>query len=160
MITQTYGRLNWSPVLLLTAVLTLMSGCSSIPEGSPEKRQQALSFTPPSGMAGLYVIRKFHLGGAALTWTVRLDYQVFGSLDIKSYLHNAVLPGKHFLRAGPEGDYGMATFVAEAGKNYYFSMGVGIGGPRLDPIPEAEAQDYIRKFKVSGASTYKAPFSP
>jgi len=111
-------------------------------------------------MAGLYVIRKYHLGGAALTWIVRLDYQVFGSLDIKNYLYSAVLPGKHFLRAGPEGDYGMATFVTEAGKNYYFSMGVRIGGPRLDPIPEAEAQEYIRKYKMSGASTYKAPFSP
>ncbi|MGP8202222.1 MAG: hypothetical protein ACLQU4_22310 [Limisphaerales bacterium] len=159
MITQTYGRLNQLPVLLLAAVLALVSGCTSVPEASPEMRQQSLSFAPPSGMAGLYVIRKHHMGGAAALWMVRLDYQVFGSLNINSYLYSAVLPGKHFLRKGPQGDYGMATFVAEAGKNYYFLMGVGIGGPRLDPMPEAEAQEYIRKYKMSGASTYKAPFS-
>jgi hypothetical protein len=160
MITQKYHRLNWLPVILLAALVTLMSGCASVPEGSPAMKQQALSFTPASGMAGLYVIRKYHFGGAAVLWNVRLDYQVFGSLKINSYLYNAILPGKHFLRKGPEGDYGMVTFVAEPGKNYYFSMGIGIGGPRLDPIPEAEGQEYVRKYEMSGASTYKAPFSP
>ena len=151
--------LNLFPIILFAALVTLMSGCQSVPEASSGLKQQALSFTPPSGMAGLYVIRPWHLGGAAINWEVRLDYQGFGSLETSSYLYSAILPGKHFLRMG-QGDTGVNTFIAKAGENYYFSSKISILGPVFYPISEADGQKYVRKFKQSGATTYKPPFNP
>jgi hypothetical protein len=151
--------LNLFPIILFAALVTLMSGCQSVPEASSGLKQQALSFTPPAGMAGLYVIRPWHLGGAAINWEVRLDYQEFGSLETSSYLYSAILPGKHFLRMG-QGDTGVNTFIAKAGENYYFSSKISILGPVFYPISEADGQKYVRKFKQSGATTYKPPFNP
>ena len=159
MTAQASKRLNLLPVILLAALVALMSGCQSVPEASSSLKQQALSFTPPSGMAGLYLIRPYHFAGAAVNWTFRLDYQDFGTLETKSYLYSAILPGKHFLRQGPvDSGWHAKTFVAKAGQNYYFSI-----KPSMDPfvpIPEAEGQKYVREFKMSGANCYKVPFNP
>jgi hypothetical protein len=146
--TQACRRLNWPPVILIAALVTLISGCASAPEASPEMKQQALSFTPPPGMAGLYVIRKYHIAGAAVSWTVHLDYQEFGSLRTSSYLYSAILPKKHSLRMGKD-QYGLATFIAKAGENYYFSMSPpGFGMHPFAQIPEADGQACVRKFKM------------
>ena len=150
-------RINWFSVITLAALVTLMPGCAGVPEAPPEIKQQALSFTPPPGMAGLYLIRPYHFAGAAVLWKAQLDYQEFGSLKTSSYLYSAVLPGKHLLRTGAHGDAGATTFIAEAGKNYYFSMRATL---KLDPVPESQAQEYVRQFKLSGDNLYKAPFSP
>jgi hypothetical protein len=57
MTAQISNRLNLLPVIVFAALATLFSGCESVPVASSDQKQQALSFTPPSGMAGLYVIR-------------------------------------------------------------------------------------------------------
>ena len=151
--------LNLFPVILLAALVTLMSGCQSVPKASSEQKQQALSFTPPPGMAGLYVIRPYHFAGSAVNYIYRLDYQDFGTLETKSFLYTPILPGKHFLRQGPvDSGFHSETFVAKAGQNYYFSIKISI-----DPfvqIPEVEGQKYVREFKMSGANSYKVPFNP
>jgi hypothetical protein len=160
MTAQVSNRLNLLPVIVFAALVTLMSGCQSVPEASSDLKQKALSFTPPSGMAGLYVIRPWHYGGSAVNWGVRLDYQYFGTLETSSYLYSAILPGKHFLRMGASGDSSVKTFIAKAGENYYFSINLSILGPVFDQNPEADGQKYVRKFKMSGATSYKVPFNP
>jgi hypothetical protein len=156
---QISNRLKLLPIIVFAALAILLSGCESVPVASSDQKQQALSFTPPSGMAGLYVIRPWHLGGAAINWEVRLDYQEFGSLETSSYLYSAILLGKHFLRMG-QGDTGVNAFIAKAGENYYFSAKVSILGPVFYQISEADGQGYVNKFKQSGATTYKPPFNP
>jgi hypothetical protein len=159
MTAQISNRLKLLPVIVFAALAALLSGCESVPVASSDQKQHALSFTPPSGMAGLYVIRPWHLGGAAANWGVRLDYQAFGSLETSSYLYSAILPGKHFLRMG-QGDTGVNTFIAKAGENYCFASKISILGPVFYQISEADGQKYVRKFKQSGATTYKPPFNP
>ena len=94
-----------------------------------------------------------------MNWEAQLDYQDFGTLETSSYLFSPILPGKHFLRLNT-GDTGVNTFVAKAGENYYFSAKISILGPVFYPVSEAEGQGYVRKFKLSGATTYKPPFNP
>ena len=150
-------RMKTKQRLVFMFVMLLMSGCQSVPEASSDLKQQALNFTPPSGMAGLYVIRPYHFAGSAVNWLVRLDYQDFGLLETSSYLYSPILPGKHFLRMGQEGSK-VETFVAEAGVTYYYRM-----KPSFHPIArisEAEGQKYVREFKISGATSYKVPFNP
>lgn len=157
--TQVSNRLILFPFIVFTALVTLMSGCQSVPKASSELKQQALSFTPPPGMAGLYVIRPYHFAGSAVNYIFRLDYQDFGSLETKSYLYSPILPGKHFLRQGQvDSGFHAETFVAKAGQNYYFSIKISIN-PFIQ-IPEAEGQKYVREFKMSGANSYKVPFNP
>jgi hypothetical protein len=160
MTSQVSNRLNLLPVILFAALVTLMSGCQSVPEASSGLKQQALSFTPPSGMAGLYVIRSWHLGGAAVNWGIRLDYQYFGSLETSSYLYSPILPGKHFLRMGASGDSKVTTFIAKAGENCFFSTHPKLGGIVFDQDSESDGHKYVRKYKMSGATTYKVPFNP
>jgi hypothetical protein len=157
---QAYCPHNCLSAILIAALLSLMSGCSSLlQEASPEMKQQALSFKPPAGMAGLYVIRKHHLGHCD-PWDFRLDYQDFGSMMPSYYLYNTILPGKHFLRPGPLGEYGIATFVAEAGKCYYFLIKPSFSKHPFTQLSEAEGQQYVRQYKMSADEPYKAPFSP
>jgi hypothetical protein len=147
-------------IALAVGLAVFAVSCASVPDASPEMKQQALSFSPPPNMAGLYVIRPYHIAGSAVSWVVRLDYQDFGSLGTSSYLYSAILPGKHFIRMGKNGDYGMETFMAEAGKNYYFTMKPSLSGHIFDQVSETEGQQDVRDFKMSGASSYKVPFNP
>jgi hypothetical protein len=144
-------------IALAVGLAVFAVGCQSVPEASPEMKQQALAFTPPSGMAGLYIIRPYHFAGSAVNWVARLDYQDFGSLSTSSYVYNPILPGKHFIRMGQTG---FATFVAEAGKNYYFAMKPSFTGHNFEEISETEGQEYVREFKMSGDNRYKVPFNP
>lgn len=159
MTTHVSKWLNLPHIILFAAVAILVAGCQSVPEASSVQQQQALSFTPPSGMAGLYVIRPWHYAGSAVNWEAQLDYQDFGTLETSSYLYSPILAGKHFLRLGT-GDTGVNTFIAKAGENYYFSAKISILGPVFYPISDADGQGYVRKFKQSGATTYKPPFNP
>jgi hypothetical protein len=157
--THNSNRLTLLPVILLATLVSLISGCQSVPEASSDLKQQALSFTPPSGMAGLYVIRSYNFAGSAVNWSFRLDYQKLGTLETKSYLYSPILPGKHFLRQGPKDSaFHAETFVAKPGQNYYFTIKLSTNPFRQ--IPEADGQKYVREFKLSGANSYKAPFNP
>lgn len=152
MTTHAPYRFNWLPVILLGALAALMAGCASVPEGSPEMKQQALSFTPPPGKAGVYLIRPYHVAGSAVLWNVKLDYQDCGSVETRSYLYCEVLPGEHipmFARPG-------APLLAEAGKNYFFTINYG----KFEQLSEADGQALVQKFKISKENRYKAPFLP
>lgn len=152
--------LNFFQIILLASLTVLISGCQSVQEASSVQKQQATSFTPPPGLAGLYVIRPWHHVGCAVNWGVRLDYQYFGTVETKSYLYSPILPGKHFLRVGASGDSRVKTFIAKAGENYYFSINPHFGGCVFDQDTEADGQRLVRKFKMSGATSYKVPFNP
>jgi hypothetical protein len=131
-------------------------------------KQQALSFAPPPGKAGIYVIRPYHFyndsyyGGSDILLNISLDYQQFGSVNINSYLFGLVSPGKHILGSSIPDLFASGSksgnFTAEAGKNYYFTAtGAGISGARhlqFDPISETEGQAFVRKFKLSGDNRF------
>lgn len=171
--TETFTQCPRQFSRLATALLGLlimqMTGCeapspTSVPEGSAAMKQQALSFTPPPGKAGVYVIRVD--GGPNVH--VSLDYQEFGSLQAKSYLFGLVASGKHAL--GPSDinllDSGSLAvrFTAESGKNYYFkATGSGNSNPvdvHVVPISETNCQAYVREFKLSGENRFELQNSP
>jgi hypothetical protein len=111
-------------------------------------------------MAGLYIIRPYNFMGAAAEWTLRLDFQDFGTLDNKSYLYSKILPGKHVLRTGPvNGGWPAVTFVAKAGQSYFFIMtpSMNLSADPFTAISEEEGQKDVREFNMSGALSYKVP---
>jgi hypothetical protein len=153
MIKQFLPSKAWLMTLLLGPLFLLGAGCISLPTdpiGSAEMKQRALSFTPPSDRAGVYVIRPGHFIWCAVRYEVDLNNQKFGSLMGDSYLYGVIPPGKYVLRY-PNGDKSEAEFIAESGKNYFFKVERGfLTLPGVDQISESEGIELVRKFKLSG----------
>jgi hypothetical protein len=177
-------QFSWLAIAFLGLLITQITGCetpppTTVPEGSAAMKQQALSFTPPAGKAGIYVIRPYQFNfEEAYDYRlfdyynanihIGLDYQEFGSLQTNSYLFGLVPPGKHAL--GPS-DIDLldsrslsVQFTAEAGKNYYFTAtGRGDLIPRdlhITPISETNGQAYVRQFKLSGENRFEFQNQP
>src|SRR5581483_5111242 len=159
MITRLSGQLFWLATILLIIQIT---GCANVPEGSPAMKQQALSFSPPPGKAGLYVIRPTEYSGSVLLEIISLDYEGCGSLAGNTYLFGTVLPGEHTIQSGnPNSSSDVVHFTAEAGKNYYFTVGVVqgwsgglVGAPVsgkavVQQISETDGQKYVRQSKLT-----------
>jgi hypothetical protein len=143
-------------MVLLGLLMIQITGCSSVPDASPAMKQQALSFTPPPGQADVYVIRPYHMLGAAVLFNISLDYQVFDALGTSSYLYATVSPGLHTLRNTDLPSVSIAPFTAEAGKNYYFEARASLTANAvvIKPISETDGQAYVRKFKLSGKNRF------
>jgi hypothetical protein len=163
-------RFSWAACALLGYLLIVyLTGCGTTPEGSSELKQQALSFTPPSGKANIYVIRPGRFSGKLIEYGVNLDLQPFGSLPNNSYLYGVVLPGKHGLQGtiqkvriitgGQIYVSAPLNFVAEADTNYYFRLDLGGIGPWSAPdlvqISETEAKSYLEKAKPSPVNRFE-----
>jgi hypothetical protein len=151
-------QFSWLATALLGLLIIQITGCSSVPEGSAVMKQQALSFTPPPGKAGIYVIRPYHMLGAAVLNNISLDYQVFGALGTSSYLYGTVSPGLHTLRSSlGAGSMEVVPFTVEAGKNYYFEAGASLTANTIliKSISETDGQAYVRKFKLSGSNRFE-----
>jgi hypothetical protein len=161
------SQFSWLATALLGLSIIQITGCADVqstPEGSSAMKQQALSFAPPPGKACIYVIRPYHFyndsyyGHSGNPFNISLDYQAFGSLDVNSYLFGVVPPGKHILGSSDTDMFdpgsNSGSFIAEAGKNYYFTA-TGVGATRfrhlqIESISEIDGQAYVRKFKLSG----------
>src|SRR5581483_9077035 len=155
-------QFSWLATALLGLLIIQIIGCAAppqiSPEGSASMKQQALSFAPPPGKAGLYIIRPYHFfkdtvyNGSDFLSNISLDYQQFGSVNTNSYLFALVPPGKHILGSSiPDifaSDSKGGNFTAEAGKNYYFTVTVSVArGLQFVPISETNGQTYVRQFK-------------
>ncbi len=139
----------WAATLLTVAALG--PGCTSLPEGSPEIRQKALGFTPPPGKAGVYA-----LGGRVPPTMVSLDALPFGTVQHGYYLYGAVNPGQHVVAvlSGEGSSHG--SFLAEAGKNYFFVIGAGwVGCKVTDQLSDEKGKAKVPKLKLSGDSHFE-----
>jgi hypothetical protein len=166
-ITRCSGKFSWLATALLGLCIMQITGCASVPEGSPAMKQQALSFSPSPGKAGLYVIRPYHYSGSVFLNEISFDYQECGSLANDTYLFGTVLPGEHAVRcSNPNSSSEVVHFTAEAGKNYYFMVSVksaefglasapATGQPGIQQISETDGQKYVRQSKLSGDNRFE-----
>jgi hypothetical protein len=155
---------SWLAALLLGLFVVQIIGCTdmSMPEGSPAMKQQALSFSPAPGKAGVYVIHTVQIlfgeyGIAGTTANdednqINLDYQEFGQVSFNSYLYGMVPPGEHTLNSGSgNSNSKVVHFTAEPGKNYYFN----VAGDVIVPISETNGQTLVRQSKLSGDNRFE-----
>jgi Protein of unknown function (DUF2846) len=159
-ITRYLHRFNWLPAILLAAVVVLIAGCASVPESSLEMKQQALSFTTPPDMAGIYIIRPYNFVGSAGLWNISLDNQNFGTLKTRSYIYNPVWPGEHSLSMPAVGDNDGTPLITQAGHNYFMTVKPGLTGAKFTLLSETDGEAYVKKYTLSGDNFYKPPFIP
>jgi hypothetical protein len=168
--TQAIRNRKWLLVASLAFAVTIVTGCTSsapVAEGaSAAMNQQALSFSPPTGCAGVYVVRPRRFEGRFLALGVDLDSRRWGSLGTDSYLYGVVAPGKHAIcpLSGGHRPGQMMFFTVAAGKNYYLEAIAGMPAQMGDtPLPNARfviisetaGQSYVRKFKLSGDNIFE-----
>jgi hypothetical protein len=163
--TETTARCSRQFSRLVAALLGLLilyiTGCANVPEGSTAMKQQALSFAPPPGKAGFYVIRPYQYAGSVLLDIISLDYEGCGSLATDTYLFGTVSLGGHAVQSSnPVGGSLVVHFNAEAGKNYYFTVKAKGQSLQIDQISEADGQKYVRQFKLSGDNRFQFQNQP
>lgn len=128
--------------LCLLLVVIGTAGCARVEYGALANRSAAaaLSFSPPEGQSGIYVIRRAELEAAAVAFQVDVDRQSLGKITLVRYLYTTLPAGGHNLSVTRWGqllksdDY---LFNTEPGRNYFFVLQPpALGGPRVTPVPE------------------------
>lgn len=140
----------------LAALMTCRASAKPILEASAELKQQALSFTPPPGMACVYVVRPSEFGGNHLhPFRVTVDSNEWGSLTCATYVFGLVPPGDHELHVqGPTKASG--HFHADAGGNYFLEASIGWTSLKVTQLSVPDGRDRVNKFKLIGWSAEAA----
>lgn len=144
-------------IILAFTVNFFLTGCASVPPASSAFERKALSFTPATGTASIYVYRPYNLLAGGSLFNISLDYKEFGNLETNTYLFGNIPPGSHVIRA----EYADANqskpvkFEAEAGKLYFFKVTPGWGGINIEPERENEGRNEVINYSLSGDNVFE-----
>ncbi len=106
-------------------------GQERINEEYPEAVAEAEAGTPPSGLAGIYVLRPRAILGAAGSFGLTIDGLSWGLLNNGQYAWDPILPGNHSLGRAKINEFHLQV---ESGKTYYVEIsagGLASGGVRF-----------------------------
>lgn len=136
---------------------SLLSGCASVPPASSTFERKALSFTPATGTASIYVYRPYNFLAGGSLFNISLDYKEFGNLETKTYLFGNITPGPHIVRAEHLGTNQSkpAKFEAEAGKLYFFKVTPGWGGINIELVGQSEGRNNVINYSLSGDNAFE-----
>jgi hypothetical protein len=138
---------------LLALCLFLLDSCATVPVGSQAEKATAVTFSPPPGMANVYIIRREAYAGAAILTNASLDTQMVGGLQTGSFILRTVAPGPHTVSVFSNENQSSVPFDAEAGENYYFDVKSEMGWITarfaIHPMPEGEAKAAVERCKIT-----------
>jgi hypothetical protein len=116
----------WKSVAIAAmALVTLLSGCATVPMADTRLDATAKTFAAPAGKAGVYIYRNENFG-AAVKMDVFLDGKRLGDTVAKSYFYAEIEPGTHAVVGKSEND-SEVRFHALAGKLYFIWQEVKMG---------------------------------
>ena len=114
-------------------------------------KAEAVKFSPPSGMANLYIIRREAYLGCALNIPIALDGQQIGSLQTGSFFLKVISPGDHILSSFTQAETATKTFKAREGQNIFYDikgdMGLISMGTSIHKISDEDAKAAVRRCK-------------
>jgi uncharacterized protein YceK len=142
-------------IIVTAAVLSLISGCASVPTESPESAESAKEFNPPSeGMAGIYVFRKDTVWGAALKKDIWIDGQCVGETAKGVFFYREVEGDKEH-KISTESEFSPNDLVihTKAGELYfikqYIKLGLFVGGANLMQFETEKGKQAISKLQLA-----------
>ncbi len=109
----------------IACLALLTTACAPVDYADPQADSAAKQFSPPPGMAQLYVYRDDNVV-INTTIDVLLDGVKLGTTQVGTYLAVPVEPGSHTVVAKGENS-DEVSFEAEAGENVFIQIGVGLG---------------------------------
>lgn len=114
-------------------------------------KAEAVKFSPPPGMANLYIIRREAYLGCAFNIGISLDGQQIGSLQTGSFLLKTVFPGNHILSSFTQGETATKSFKASEGQNIFYDIKGDMGffwmGTSIHSISTEDAKAAVRRCK-------------
>ncbi|MDR2463491.1 MAG: DUF2846 domain-containing protein [Verrucomicrobiales bacterium] len=138
--------------LTMTAALAItfiLSGCATAPMASQAAHAEALAFTPPFGMANIYIMRDGLRAPQFLALTT-IDGQRTGDLPSdETYVMKSVPPGVHTVGCmNPNNGllWTPITFTAQAGQNYFFVTNCSAWAHRF-PIKQISFEEARKTLK-------------
>jgi len=132
----------------LTVTLLTLIGCASVPMSDKTANDEALKFTPPPGMANIYIIRD-ELGATALLANATIDGQRIADLPTETYVMKSISPGVHTIGCINLNNnllWTPITLTAQAGQNYFFETECSFWAHRF-PIKQVtfeEAREMLK----------------
>jgi hypothetical protein len=139
----------------LIGCTVLLAGCATVPLGTEGQKQAAVSFTPPRGMANIYIIRREAYAGAAILATASVDTQMAGGLQTGSFILKTVSPGPHTVTVFSNENQSTVPFTAQAGHNYFFDVKSELGWASarfgIHPMPETQAKEAVQRCKITAS---------
>jgi len=114
-------------------------------------KAEAVKFSPPAGMANLYIIRREAYLGCAFNIQIGLDGQQVGSLQTGSFLLKVISPGNHILSSSTQAEIATKTFKAREGQNIFYDIKGDMGliwmGTSIHKISDEDAKAAVRRCK-------------
>ena len=117
-------------------LVLLLTGCASVPMATVGQDTQAKNFTPPPGLASLYVYRNETIG-AALPITLSINGTELAQTAARTYLRLDLRPGSYKLDSYAE-NVSSLNVVAEA----------------ADRLLASGASEILDALRSSGADTH------
>jgi uncharacterized protein DUF2846 len=142
-------------------IACLASGCASVNKAGRDANAQAMTFSPITDKAVVYIYRDEILG-SAIKLPVTVDGIVVGETGPKSFLQLALPPGTHTITTmGEKGS--SLSLDAQAGQTYYYwqevKVGVWAARSMLHKVDTAKGQDGVRECDLlqTAAPAFRMP---
>jgi len=141
-------------IIALISVVSILSGCASVPMESSSASSHAKKFTPPSeGNSGLYIYRGSG-AGTALKKDVWVDDKCIGETAPNTFFYEEVEGNKeHKVSTESEFSRNDLLVTTEAGQNYfieqYIKMGLFVGGANVELVNKEEGKKSISKLEMA-----------
>ena len=148
-------------------IACLVSGCASVNKAGRDANAQALTFSPITDKAVVYIYRDEILG-SAIKLHVSVDGVAVGDTGPKSFMQLALPPGQHTITSRGE-KIASLSLDTQAGQTYYVwqevKMGMWSANSMLHQVDTAKGQDGVREcdllrtdapaFRMPGDTTEK-----
>jgi hypothetical protein len=154
LLTQGENKMKLKYIAGMVCVVTLASGCASVPMESKERSSHAKAFNPPSdGKAGLYIYRSLGVG-TALKKDIWVDGKCVGESAPNVFFYEEVAGNEeHKLSTESEFSPNDLLLKTDSGKNYfvkqYIKMGVFVGGANLEMVDEVMGKQDISGLELA-----------
>ena len=140
-------------IIFSLLLLSVLSGCATVPMAAPEEDTARKSFNSPSqGMSGLYIYRNSNLGGA-LKKSLYIDGEFVGESAPYTYFFREVSAGEHRLSTESEFSDNDLVINTVSGQNYfvrqYIKLGLFVGGANLELMSEEEGKAGVLECKLA-----------
>lgn len=138
-------------LLLAVAVVSILSGCASVPMGDAKKDAALKTFAVPADKAGVYIYRNESMGGA-VKMDVALDGKPIGQTAAKTYLYKELAPGKHTISSTAENTDSVEVDAKPGTLSYIWQevkMGVLYARTKLHLVSESEGKSGVLETKLA-----------
>jgi len=136
-------------------MVSIYTGCASVPMSSIEDSSKAKRFDPPSeGHAGFYIYRKDTVVGAALKKDVWIDGECIGETAKGIFFYEEV-EGDKVHKVSTESEFSPNDLIVDTNSgnhyfiNQYIKFGAFVGGANLELVSESEGKSEVASLKMA-----------